>query len=120
MRKEVLLGLDMLRPMIEIIRRHVLQNGGRALLSVVAGGRRAWSQPLKQLSSFSTGSQATSPAWFKPVPASSSGITWKHSNGRSPDYYLPKQRGLVAPFSIMATTAGWISPGKRRTCKERD
>jgi enediyne biosynthesis protein E4 len=35
---------------------------------------------------------------FVPVPPSTSGITWKHVNGRSPSYYLPETTGAGCAF----------------------
>jgi enediyne biosynthesis protein E4 len=35
---------------------------------------------------------------FEPVPTSTSGITWRHVNGRSPDYYLPETTGAGCAF----------------------
>jgi enediyne biosynthesis protein E4 len=32
-------------------------------------------------------------AFFELVPSSLTGITWKHFNGRSPQYYLPETTG---------------------------
>ena len=46
-------------------------------------------------------------AFFHPVPSSASGITWKHSNGRSPDYYLPETTGAGCAF-IDYDNDGWM------------
>jgi enediyne biosynthesis protein E4 len=35
---------------------------------------------------------------FLEVPSSTSGITWRHVNGRSPDYYLPETTGAGCAF----------------------
>jgi hypothetical protein len=35
---------------------------------------------------------------FSIVPPSTSGINWRHSNGRSPDYYLPETTGAGCAF----------------------
>jgi hypothetical protein len=35
---------------------------------------------------------------FQPVSAETSGITWRHVNGRSPDYYLPETTGAGCAF----------------------
>ena len=44
---------------------------------------------------------------FTQVPASTSGINWKHSNGRSPDYYLPETTGAGCAF-IDYDNDGWM------------
>jgi hypothetical protein len=41
---------------------------------------------------------AESAPLFEEVPSSLSGITWKHVNGRSPDYYLPETTGAGCAF----------------------
>jgi len=51
--------------------------------------------------------QNTSVPWFELVPTSSSGITWKHSNGRSPDYYLPETTGAGCAF-LDYDNDGWM------------
>jgi len=35
---------------------------------------------------------------FVPMPSSRSGITWTHTSGRSPDYYLPETTGAGCAF----------------------
>ena len=45
--------------------------------------------------------------FFTPVPPSISGITWKHSNGRSPNYYLPETTGAGCAF-IDYDNDGWM------------
>src|SRR5579859_7445130 len=47
------------------------------------------------------------PALFQPVPPSQSGITWKHSNGRSPSYYLPETTGAGCAF-LDFDNDGWM------------
>jgi hypothetical protein len=44
---------------------------------------------------------------FELVPSSVSGITWKHSNGRSPQYYLPETTGAGCAF-IDYDNDGWL------------
>jgi hypothetical protein len=44
---------------------------------------------------------------FTLVPSSTSGITWKHSNGRSPQYYLPETTGAGCAF-IDYDNDGWM------------
>ena len=47
------------------------------------------------------------PALFQPVPPTQSGITWKHSNGRSPSYYLPETTGAGCAF-LDFDNDGWM------------
>src|SRR5438874_6092537 len=35
---------------------------------------------------------------FEEVPSATTGITWRHVNGRSPDYYLPETTGAGCAF----------------------
>jgi len=51
-------------------------------------------------------SQKSKP-FFTPIPASTSGITWKHSNGRSTNYYLPETTGAGCAF-IDYDNDGWM------------
>ena len=46
-------------------------------------------------------------ALFQPVPPTQSGITWKHSNGRSPSYYLPETTGAGCAF-LDFDNDGWM------------
>ena len=43
-------------------------------------------------------SQTIGKSLFEEVPASASGIMWRHVNGRSPDYYLPETTGAGCAF----------------------
>jgi enediyne biosynthesis protein E4 len=45
--------------------------------------------------------------FFELVPSSLSGITWKHSNGRSPQYYLPETTGAGCAF-FDYDNDGWL------------
>jgi len=47
------------------------------------------------------------PALFQPVPSTQSGITWKHSNGRSASYYLPETTGAGCAF-LDFDNDGWM------------
>src|SRR5437763_16343798 len=38
------------------------------------------------------------PPAFEPIPSSSSGITWVHRNGRSPEMFLPETTGAGCAF----------------------
>src|SRR3954471_2048382 len=42
--------------------------------------------------------QPPAPPLFEPLPASTTGITWQHVNGRSPEYYLPETTGAGCAF----------------------
>jgi enediyne biosynthesis protein E4 len=44
---------------------------------------------------------------FEIVPPSVSGITWRHSNGRSPEYYLPETTGPGCAF-LDYDNDGWM------------
>src|ERR1700674_5149845 len=44
---------------------------------------------------------------FEIVPPSASGITWRHSNGRSPEYYLPETTGAGCAF-LDYDNDGWM------------
>ena len=46
-------------------------------------------------------------ALFEAVPASKSGIDWRHVNGRSPDYYLPETTGAGCAF-LDYDNDGWM------------
>ncbi len=44
---------------------------------------------------------------FETISPSASGITWRHSNGRSPDYYLPETTGAGCAF-LDYDNDGWM------------
>jgi hypothetical protein len=44
---------------------------------------------------------------FTAIPASVSGISWKHVNGRSPEYYLPETTGAGCAF-LDYDNDGWL------------
>ena len=44
---------------------------------------------------------------FELVPPATSGITWRHVNGRSPNYYLPETTGAGCAF-IDYDNDGWL------------
>ena len=66
--------------------------------------------------------QATRPSTgslFEELPSGKTGITWKHDNGRSPEYYLPETCGspkldraykldFSARFGVSAWTMLWF------------
>ena len=45
--------------------------------------------------------------FFNPIPALQIGITWKHVNGRSPDYFLPETTGAGCAF-LDYDNDGWM------------
>jgi enediyne biosynthesis protein E4 len=47
------------------------------------------------------------PAFFEEVPAGKTGITWRHVNGRSPEYYLPETTGAGCAF-VDYDNDGWL------------
>jgi len=55
-------------------------------------------QPLASSDFRTQPRQVTLEALFTMVPPSASGITWKHVNGRSPQYYLPETTGAGCAF----------------------
>lgn len=44
---------------------------------------------------------------FEPMPASTTGISWTHSSGRSPNYYLPETTGAGCAF-LDYDNDGWM------------
>jgi enediyne biosynthesis protein E4 len=46
-------------------------------------------------------------ALFESVPASKSGISWRHVNGRSPEYFLPETTGAGCAF-VDYDNDGWL------------
>lgn len=51
--------------------------------------------------------QTTRPSLFEEVPSAKSGITWRHVNGRSPEYYLPETTGAGCAF-LDYDNDGWM------------
>jgi hypothetical protein len=51
--------------------------------------------------------QPTAHPLFEPLPASTTGITWQHVNGRSPEYYLPETTGAGCAF-FDYDSDGWM------------
>jgi enediyne biosynthesis protein E4 len=93
-----------LRPSLS--RRHFL--GALCLLGLE---RRSVFSPVLPLLAGNTRAEKPTPQnskpFFTPVPSSISGITWKHSNGRSPNYYLPETTGAGCAF-IDYDNDGWM------------
>jgi hypothetical protein len=82
------------------------QPSRREFLSALA----AW-LPLSILPKASAASflstEAPAPPLFRPIPSTHSGITWTHSSGRSPDYYLPETTGAGCAF-LDFDNDGWM------------
>ena len=53
------------------------------------------------------GSEQKAQALFEAIPPAISRIKWQHSNGRSPDYYLPETTGAGCAF-IDYDNDGWL------------
>src|SRR6202049_3090866 len=51
--------------------------------------------------------QTTQKPLFEEVPSATSGITWRHENGRSPDYFLPETTGAGCAF-LDYDNDGWM------------
>src|SRR5229473_1809147 len=51
--------------------------------------------------------KATPKPLFEEVPSAASGLTWRHENGRSPDYYLPETTGAGCAF-LDYDNDGWM------------
>src|SRR5882762_5358111 len=51
--------------------------------------------------------QTSLKALFQEVPAAASGLTWRHENGRSPDYFLPETTGAGCAF-LDYDNDGWM------------
>jgi len=77
--------------------------GGAAFLA----GTNNISWPLKSLLQAVKSSPTASNPLFEEVPASASKITFRHVNGRSPDYYLPETTGAGCAF-LDFDNDGWM------------
>jgi hypothetical protein len=79
-----------------------------ATAGATAAGRLA---PIAQASERLARGASTSPAegvaLFEEIPAANSGISWKHVNGRSPEYYLPETTGAGCAF-LDYDNDGWM------------
>jgi hypothetical protein len=72
-------------------------------LSVAAGGCLVSNQspgfwPGIRIFSQPGSAQSTQKPLFEEVPPAASGITWRHENGRSADYFLPETTGAGCAF----------------------
>ena len=76
--------------MLRLTRRRMIQG----VLAVAGGGLFRSANPFA-LAASST--PITRPL-FEEIPARVSGITWRHVNGRSPEYYLPETTGAGCAF----------------------
>ncbi len=85
-------------------RRHFLKTFGLACLA----GRNLFSSS-SGASRFAVtpGTQPGPGPYFVVVPPAASGITWRHVNGRSPQYYLPETTGAGCAF-IDYDNDGWM------------
>jgi len=71
-------------------------------------GFPSWHLPLLQLNIEGKGTEERVPhSLFTHIPASQSGISWRHVNGRSPDYYLPETTGAGCAF-LDYDNDGWM------------
>src|SRR5262249_52468945 len=67
---------------------------------------RALSIPGQQAANHRSAEQPKRPL-FEEVPSAKSGITWRHENGRSADYYLPETTGAGCAF-LDYDNDGWM------------
>jgi hypothetical protein len=65
---------------------------------VAQSGLPAIFLPTNEHSSQSPPGNISSSVLFEQVPAARSGISWRHVNGRSPEYYLPETTGAGCAF----------------------
>jgi len=62
---------------------------------------------VAQLAARTNDSEETKQALFEEVPPTRSGITWRHVNGRSTNYYLPETTGAGCAF-LDYDNDGWM------------
>lgn len=77
-------------------RRQFLANSAAAICSVAGAG--SFGAQERFLRALSADPQQTSIPLFEKITAAASGITWKHVNGRSSEYYLPETTGAGCAF----------------------
>jgi hypothetical protein len=89
-------------------RRRLLQTISAGLCALRADFLfRDWAFPQLNETNLPVEEQAR--VLFEEVSGSQSGISWRHVNGRSPEYLSARDlQAPVAPFSIMTMMAGWI------------
>jgi hypothetical protein len=79
-----------------------------ASLGVSAGWPLLDARPfLEKLAGRMGRPEETKRALFEEVPAAKSGISWRHVNGRSPEYYLPETTGAGCAF-LDYDNDGWM------------
>ncbi|HEY7096785.1 MAG TPA: CRTAC1 family protein [Terriglobales bacterium] len=67
------------------------------------GAQRLWSTTPSGIFA----PEGATPDLFELIPPSASGITWRHVNGRSPEYYLPETTGPGCAF-LDYDNDGWM------------
>src|SRR5690242_21716510 len=91
--------------MAKISRREFVRVAGTAAAALSSGPTAAWPRILGLGAAPATA--AAGGALFKNIPASASGITWRHVNGRSSEYYLPETTGAGCAF-LDYDNDGWM------------
>jgi hypothetical protein len=91
--------------MAQIPRRDFLRALAMSLPAYGAGA--AWGRMGGSASAPQTAAAVPKGNLFELVPPSVSGITWRHSNGRSADYYLPETTGAGCAF-LDYDNDGWM------------
>ena len=79
----------------------------RSLLKLLSAAWTVRSLPLAPAFAFGLPTAKTTPPLFEKVPASASGITWRHVSGRSPESYLPESTGAGCAF-LDYDNDGWM------------
>jgi enediyne biosynthesis protein E4 len=75
------------------------------LLAASLGGASLPLRTFPSLASFARPTRAS--PLFEELPPSATGITWRHVNGRSPEYYLPETTGAGCAF-LDYDNDGWM------------
>jgi hypothetical protein len=91
--------------MAQIPRRDFLRALAISLPAYGAGA--AFGGVARLASPFQTAASGQKSNLFDLIPPSVSGITWRHSNGRSADYYLPETTGAGCAF-LDYDNDGWM------------
>ncbi len=79
----------------------------RQLLHGMSGLGAYWCAKRRIIPLQLTAAGKAEQAIFEEIPASQSGITWRHVNGRSPEYYLPETTGAGCAF-VDYDNDGWM------------
>ncbi len=90
--------MSLLRRQLRAISRRRFLQAFPGLLAVGTGALHGQSPFLGTSRGGSPNRPSAAHPLFVPVPAEHSGITWKHVNGRSPNYYLPETTGAGCAF----------------------